>query len=131
MRPSGLRSMARAAGAATALLASLAAGCSNGDSGGSGGSDPETGALDLFIVDMDQDGLDSVPLNQPVQIEFSEFVKPDTIRHDTIQVRQGPNFGIQSPGEYKVWGTSSPSTRASPPRATSPTEASGPGSSTA
>jgi hypothetical protein len=94
--------MARAAGTASVLLASLAAGCS--DNGGGGGSDPETGAIDLYVVDVDLDGLDAVPLNVPIQMEFSEFVLPDTIRHDTIQVRQGPNYGIQSPGEFKVSG---------------------------
>jgi len=99
MRLNGL--LARTVGTAAILLASLATGCSKGSGGG---SDPESGARDLFIVDMDLNGLDAVPLNVPLQIEFSEFVMPDTIRHDTVQIRQGPNFGIQSPGEFKVSG---------------------------
>ena len=86
-----MNSLALATGVSAVLLASLAAGCGGG---GGGGSDPIVGARDLYVVDLDQDGLDGVSLNTPMQIEFSDFVLPATIRHDTIQVRLGPRYGI-------------------------------------
>ena len=99
MRPSGFGAFARATGVSGVLLASLAAGC-----GGGGGSDAEVGARALYVVDMDLDGLDGVSLNVPMQIEFSDFVLPETIRPDTIQIRLGPRYGIQAFGDFKVAG---------------------------
>ncbi|MHC4923407.1 MAG: hypothetical protein ACYTG4_04925, partial [Planctomycetota bacterium] len=78
-------------GFAALALAAFAAGCGGG---GGGGSDAEVGANDLFVVDMDLDGLDGVSLNRPFTLEFSEWVRADTVRHDTIQIRVGPRFGI-------------------------------------
>ncbi len=106
MRPSGLTTMARASGVAAALLGSLAAstlvtGCGGG---GGGGSDPQYGAKALAVVDIDLDQRDGVSLNQPLTIEFSDFVLPTTIRPDTVQIRLGPRYGIQSFGEFKVQG---------------------------
>ncbi|HEU4395145.1 MAG TPA: Ig-like domain-containing protein, partial [Planctomycetota bacterium] len=85
-------------------LVALAAGCSGGGGGDGGGSDPDVGAKDLFVVDMDLDQRDGVSLNTPLSIEFSEFVMPNTVRHDTVQVRLGPRFGIQSFGDFKIDG---------------------------
>lgn len=88
-------------GFASLALAALAAGCGGG---GGGGSDPDVGARALYVVDIDLDGRDGVSLNVPMSIEFSEFVQPNSIRHDTIQVRLGPRYGIQAFGEFKVAG---------------------------
>ena len=85
-------------------LVALAAGCSGGGGGDGGGSDPDVGAKDLFVVDMDLDQRDGVSLNTPLSIEFSEFVMPETVRHDTVQIRLGPRFGIQSFGDFKIDG---------------------------
>ena len=74
----GLRAIRVAFRASTlpaAFLCSLAAGCG----GGGGGSDPEYGANDLYVVDMDLDQLDGVSLNTPMIIEFSEFVLPHRV----------------------------------------------------
>ena len=109
MRPIGLSALLRFSRAGSVLLGSLAvasafvsfAGCGGG---GGGGSDPEVGAQALYVVDIDLDGRDGVSLNVPMTIEFSEFVLPSTIRHDTIQVRLGPRYGIQSFGDFKVAG---------------------------
>jgi hypothetical protein len=79
---------------------------------------------------MDLDGLDGVSLNTPMQIEFSEFVLPETIRHDTIQVRLGPRYGIQAFGDFKVSGNIVTFYPPCPPRRTCRTRASGPCPST-
>ena len=102
MRLFGRNATLGASGLAGLLLVSLASGCSGGGDGG--GSDPDVGAKDLFVVDMDLDDRDGVPLNTPLTIEFSEFVMPSTVRHDTVQVRLGPRFGIQSFGDFKIDG---------------------------
>jgi hypothetical protein len=96
-----LSNMVRASGVAGILLASVAAGCGGGSGGG---SDPQYGAHDLYVVDMDLDGLDGVSLNTPLQIEFSDYLLPPSVRHDTIQIRLGPRYGIQSFGDFKVSG---------------------------
>ena len=89
---------------AALLAAGLALGAVGCGGGGGGGSDPEFGARTLRVVDIDLDGRDGVSLNVPMTIEFSEFVLPSTIRHDTIQIRVGPRFGVQSFGDFKVAG---------------------------
>ncbi len=102
MRMNTLTGLGRA-GLTAAAAALLAAGCGGGGGGG-GGSDPDVGANSLLVVDMDLEGLDGVSLNRPFTIEMSEFVDPDTIRHDTIQVRLAPRYGIQASGDFKVAG---------------------------
>ena len=102
MGSSKISALARASGVAAVLLGSLVlSGCGGG---GGGGSDPEVGAQALYVVDIDLDGRDNVSLNVPMSIEFSEFVMPDSIRHDTVQIRLGPRFGVQAFGEFKVSG---------------------------
>src|SRR5688572_8822217 len=107
MRAFGFTHPGQRSGMAAVFLASVATlaagsltGCGGG--GGGGGSDASVGARPLYVVDMDLDGLDGVSLNTPMQIEFSEYVLPETIRHDTIQVRLGPRYGIQAFGDFKV-----------------------------
>src|SRR5688572_9364458 len=102
VRASGIPALFLTSVTALASVATLSAGCGGG--GGGGGSDASVGARPLYVVDMDLDGLDGVSLNTPMQIEFSEFVLPETIRHDTIQVRLGPRYGIQAFGDFKVSG---------------------------
>ncbi len=89
------------AGLGGAVLATLAAGC-----GGGGGNNaaPDESAKPLFVVDISNQGLDSVSLNVPFDITFSDFVKPDTIRPDTVQIRLGPRFGVQAFGDFRVSG---------------------------
>ena len=91
------------AATATVFLSALLSACGGGGGGG-GGSSPEAGARDLYVRDISLAGRDGVPLNEPMEIDFSEFVLPGSIRHDTVQVRVGPRFGIQAPGEWKVSG---------------------------
>jgi hypothetical protein len=45
---------------------------------------------------------DGVPLNEIIEFEFSSPLDPDTVRADTIQIREGPNYGKQVPGYFEV-----------------------------
>ncbi|MEN8151992.1 MAG: Ig-like domain-containing protein, partial [Planctomycetota bacterium] len=47
---------------------------------------------------------DGVPLNEILVLTFSEELDRDTVRPETIQVREGPNYGRQVPGEFRVEG---------------------------
>jgi hypothetical protein len=84
---------------ALALLPTLVAGCGGG---GSSGKDSPGGTL--VLIDVSVGEYDGVPLNEIIEFEFSEPLDPDTVRPDTIQIRQGPNFGRQVPGFYKTDG---------------------------
>ncbi|MCZ6792028.1 MAG: Ig-like domain-containing protein [Planctomycetota bacterium] len=82
------------------LVAILAAGCG----GGGGGSDAKKAASPLVLVDVSVAGFDGVSLNEIIKFEFSEILDPDTVRPDTINIREGPNYGKQVPGFFRVDG---------------------------
>ena len=83
-----------------ALLPTIAVGCGGGSSsGGQAG-----GGGTLVLIDVSVGEYDGVPLNEVIEFEFSEPLDPDTVRADTIQIRQGPNFGRQVPGFFKTDG---------------------------
>ena len=89
-----------------ALLA--AAGLMTACGGGGGGGLTKTGisgentASDLVLIDVDVADFDGVALNQTILFEFSELLFPDSVRPDTIQIREGPNYGKQVPGYFRV-----------------------------
>jgi hypothetical protein len=61
-------------------------------------------AKGLVLIDVSVAGFDGVPLNEIIEFEFSEAVDPDTVRPDTIQIREGPNYGKQVPGFFRIDG---------------------------
>ena len=79
----------------------LAGACGGGSSGGTSG---DRTSSDLILVDASVADADGVPLNEIITFEFSEKLDPDTVRADTILIREGPNFGKQVPGSYRVDG---------------------------
>ena len=72
--------------------------------GGGGGGDGSQAANTLTLIDVSVGDFDGVALNEILKFEFSEDLDPDTVRPDTIQIREGPNYGIQVPGEFRVDG---------------------------
>jgi len=85
---------------AFALLPMIAVGCGGGSSsGGQAG-----GGGTLVLIDVSVGEYDGVPLNEIIEFEFSEDLDPDTVRPDTIKIRQGPNYGRQVPGYFKTEG---------------------------
>ena len=85
---------------AIAVLPVLAMGCGGGSS--SGGQSGTGGTL--VLIDVSVGDFDGVPLNEIIEFEFSDVLDPDTVRPDTIQIRLGPNWGKQVPGDYQVDG---------------------------
>ena len=84
---------------ALVILSIATAGCGGGSSGGQAG-----GGGTLVLIDVSVGDYDGVPLNEIIEFEFSEPLDPDTVRPDTIRIRQGPNFGRQVPGFFKTDG---------------------------
>jgi len=78
----------------------LAAGCG----GGGGGTSGKKAANQLVLIDVSVAGFDGVALNEMNKFEFSEILDPDTVRPDTINIREGPNYGKQVPGFFRVDG---------------------------
>ena len=91
---------------AIALLAAAGTmtACGGGGGGGNswGGISGEQTASDLILVDVSVADFDGVALNQTILFEFSELLFPDSVRPDTIQLREGPNYGKQVPGYFRV-----------------------------
>ncbi|MHC4861021.1 MAG: Ig-like domain-containing domain, partial [Planctomycetota bacterium] len=85
---------------ALAILAAVPLACG----GGGGGSDAKDARSSLVLIDVSVGDTAGVPMNENIVFEFSEVLKSDSIRPDTIQIRQGPNFGKQVPGHYRVDG---------------------------
>jgi hypothetical protein len=92
-----------------AAMGCLTAGCGGG---GSGGGDADAAAMKdkgkkarkLALIDISVADYDGVALNEIIKIEFTERVNPDSVRPDTIQIREGPNYGKQVPGEFRIDG---------------------------
>jgi len=85
-----------------AVAAFVFSACGGGGTSGPGPS--PTGISPLVLIDMSTGGNDGVPLNQIITFEFSEDLDPDTVRPDTIRIREGANYGKQVPGYYEVDG---------------------------
>ncbi len=77
--------------------------CGGGGGGSNVGGIPGTEtASDLVLIDVSVADFDGVALNQTIDFEFSEDLFPDSVRPDTIQIREGPNYGKQVPGYFRV-----------------------------
>lgn len=86
------------------LLTAAAAMVTFACGGGGGGSSDKSGASDLALVDVSVGQTDGVATNEIITLEFTEALDPDSVRADTIQIREGPNFGKQVAGFYEVDG---------------------------
>ncbi len=73
--------------------------------GGSGGPGPDGPGQGLVLVGFLQAGVDNIPLNRTLEFDFSEPVDPSTVTDGSLQVREGPAFGITVPGTYRVRGS--------------------------
>jgi len=93
--------------ALTLVGAFLFASCGGGGSGGgseSTSSGEGSSNSSLVLIDTSVSGLVGVSLNQIIVFEFSDDLDPDTVRPDTIRIRQGPDYGKQVPGDFRVDG---------------------------
>jgi hypothetical protein len=70
--------------------------------GGSGGDGNPTGSLDLIAFD--QAGVQNVSLNQELRFTFSEPIDPQSLTSASLQVREGPQFGVTVFGTYRISG---------------------------
>jgi hypothetical protein len=59
----------------------------------------------MTLIDTSVGQEDAVPLNSILEFEFSAHVAANSVRPDTIQVRPGPNYGRQVPGDFRVEGS--------------------------
>ncbi|MDJ0520809.1 MAG: Ig-like domain-containing protein [Planctomycetota bacterium] len=72
--------------------------------GAGGGPGPDGAGQGLELLSFSDAALDNVPLNCRLRLDFSEPVDPATINNASIQIRQGPSFGVTAPGELIVDG---------------------------
>lgn len=72
--------------------------------GGGGGDTNATGRVAL--ISFLQAGITNAPLNQILEFRFSEPIDKDSITTATLQVREGPDFGLTVFGAYRVSGSS-------------------------
>jgi Big-like domain-containing protein len=84
------------------LTAAGALASCGGGGGSSGGISGENTATDLVLIDVTVADFNGVALNQTIDFEFSEQLDPDSVRPDTIQIREGPNYGKQVQGYFRV-----------------------------
>lgn len=78
------------------------AGCGAGGSAGTDGGLPV--GQGLVLNSFGQANLDNVPISEILRFEFSEAVDASTVTTNAIQIRQGPEFGVTSPGSFSVDG---------------------------
>ncbi len=79
------------------LAATLAPGC--------GGSSATGAGRGLILLSFGLAGVDNVVLNERLTFIFSENVDPSTITNASIQIREGPQFGVTAPGTFTVSGS--------------------------
>ncbi len=92
-----------------ALLASLGllfAACGGGSDGSAASAavKEKVSARKLALIDISVADFDGVALNEIIKFEFTERLQPDSVRPDTVQIREGPNFGKQVRGDFRVDG---------------------------
>ena len=78
------------------------AGCGAGGEPGSVDGSPV--GQGLVLNSFLQANLDNVPISEVLRFEFSEPVDPTTVTTNSIQIRQGPEFGFTSPGTFVIDG---------------------------
>ncbi len=72
--------------------------------GAQGGAGPNGAGQGLILLAFVQDSFDNVSYNTILEFIFSEPVNPDTVSTDSIQIREGPNFGKSVPGTFRFEG---------------------------
>src|SRR5687768_4096605 len=87
-------------GSALLLAASLAAPACGGGGGGDGNP---TGSMAL--ISFQQAGVNNAALNQVLEFRFSEAVDPQSLNPASIQVREGPSFGVTVQGVFRISGS--------------------------
>ncbi len=85
----------------TVLAALLVAAPACGGGGG-GGPGPGGAGQGLVLMNFDQAGQDNVPINRILSFQFSEAVDPTTIGAHSIQIREGPSFGLSASGDFVI-----------------------------
>lgn len=93
--------------AASLLLAACGGSSSGGDGSGTMAKaevNAKNKAKALALIDISVADFDGVALNEIIKFEFTERLQSDSVRPDTIQLREGPNFGKQVPGDFRVDG---------------------------
>jgi hypothetical protein len=83
------------------VIATTATSCG----GAPGGAGPTGSGQGLVLFAFAQDSTNSVALNQTLEFLFSEPVDAATIDSASVQIREGPSFGLNVPGEYRVDGS--------------------------
>ena len=73
--------------------------------GSGGGPGPDGSGQGLVLISFLQAGVDNVPLNEVLQLRFSEAVNAATITPASIQIREGNAFGATVAGTFEVHGS--------------------------
>ena len=73
--------------------------------GSGGGPGPDGSGQGLVLISFLQAGVDNVPLNEVLQLRFSEAVNAATITPASIQIREGNAFGATVAGTFEVQGS--------------------------
>ena len=82
-----------------AIVAVVSASCG----GGGGGS--EGAGRGLVLLSFSESGVDNVVLNKRLTFKFSEGVDAGTINNASIQLREGPSFGLTVAGTFTTQGS--------------------------
>ncbi len=98
-RPSAFRPLLLALVSSSALAVATS-GC--GGAGGSKTGDTEKGVV---LVSFEQAGEDNLPLNRVLRFDFSSPIDPLTVNPDSVQIRQGNQFGLAADGKFVVQGS--------------------------
>ncbi|MDJ0974773.1 MAG: Ig-like domain-containing protein [Planctomycetota bacterium] len=73
--------------------------------GSGGGPGPDGAGQGLVLISFLQAGVDNVPLNEVLQLQFSEAVNAASITPASIQIREGNAFGATVAGTFEVQGS--------------------------
>ena len=73
--------------------------------GAGGGAGPDGSGQGLKLMSFQQASVDSVSLNEVLVFLFSEAVDPSSVTNASLQIREGPTYGVTVAGEFRVLGS--------------------------